>query len=136
MEQTFFGGDGLDGILEKIGADNVSATEGVMFLTPFDPNADEQNIKFTSDYQAAYGATPDQFAADGYDAIYTIKAALEQSGAKPSDSDFNEKMIAAMTEITVDGTTGTMQWDASGAPSKAAAVVVLRDGTPTPYTAE
>ena len=136
MEQIFFGGDGLDGILEKIGADNVSATEGVMFLTPFDPNADEQNIKFTSDYQAAYGATPDQFAADGYDAIYTIKAALEQSGAKPSDADFNEKMIAAMTEITVDGTTGTMQWDASGAPSKAAAVVVLRDGAPTPYTAE
>ena len=45
-------------------------------------------------------------------------------------------MIAAMTEITVDGTTGTMQWDASGAPSKAAAVVVLRDGAPTPYTAE
>lgn len=136
MEQTFFGGDGLDGIIEKIGADNVSATEGVMFLTPFDPNADEQNINFTSNYQAAYNATPDQFAADGYDAIYTIKAALEQSGAKPSDADFNEKMIAAMTQITVDGTTGTMQWDASGAPSKAAAVVVLRDGAPTPYTAE
>lgn len=136
MEQIFFGGDGLDGIIEKIGADNISATEGVMFLTPFDPNADEQNINFTSSYQAAYNATPDQFAADGYDAIYTIKAALEQSGAKPGDSDFNEKMIAAMTEITVDGTTGTMQWDASGAPSKAAAVVVLRDGAPTPYTAE
>lgn len=136
MEQIFFGGDGLDGIIEKIGADNISATEGVMFLTPFDPNADEQNINFTSSYQAAYNATPDQFAADGYDAIYTIKAALEQSGAKPSDSDFNEKMIAAMTEITVDGTTGTMQWDASGAPSKAASVVVLHDGAPTPYTTE
>ena len=136
MEQIFFGGDGLDGIIEKIGADNISATEGVMFLTPFDPNADEQNVNFTSSYQAAYNATPDQFAADGYDAIYTIKAALEQSGAKPGDSDFNEKMIAAMTAITVDGTTGTMQWDASGAPSKAAAVVVLRDGAPTPYAAE
>ena len=39
-----------------------------------------------------------------------------------------------MTEITVDGTTGTMQWSADGAPNKAAAVVVLHDGVPSAYT--
>ena len=38
-----------------------------------------------------------------------------------------------MTEITVDGTTGTMQWAADGAPNKAAAVVVLHDGVPSAY---
>lgn len=134
MEQIFFGGDGLDGIIEKIGADNIAATEGLMFLTPFDTQADEQNIKFTADYQAAYNATPDQFAGDGYDAIYTIKAAAEHAGVKPGDKDFNEKIIAAMTEITVDGTTGTMQWSADGAPNKAAAVVILHDGVPSAYT--
>ena len=133
IDTIFFGGDGLDGILEKIGADNVSATEGVMFLTPFDVNADEQNIKFTNDYKAAYNVTPDQFAADGYDAIYTIKAAMEKSGAMPGDSDFNEKMVAAMTQITVDGTTGTMKWNANGEPNKAAAVVVLENGAPVPF---
>ncbi|MBE5784428.1 MAG: ABC transporter substrate-binding protein [Clostridiales bacterium] len=136
MEHIFFGGDGMDGIVEKIGADNVSATNGLMFLTPFDTQADEQNIKFTADYQAAYNATPDQFAGDGYDAIYTIKAAAEKANVKPGDADFNEKIIAAMTEITVDGTTGTMTWTADGAPEKAAAVVVLQDGVPSPYVAK
>jgi len=136
MEHIFFGGDGMDGIVEKIGADNVSATNGLMFLTPFDTQADELNIKFTADYQAAYNATPDQFAGDGYDAIYTIKAAAEKANVKPGDADFNEKIIAAMTEITVDGTTGTMTWTADGAPEKAAAVVVLQDGVPSPYVAK
>ena len=136
MEHIFFGGDGMDGIVEKIGADNVSATDGLLFLTPFDTQADEQNIKFTADYQAAYNAIPDQFAGDGYDAIYTIKAAAEHANVKPGDADFNEKIIAAMTEITVDGTTGTMTWTADGAPEKAAAVVVLQDGVATPYTAK
>ena len=136
MEHIFFGGDGMDGIVEKIGADNVSATDGLLFLTPFDTQADEQNIKFTADYQAAYNAIPDQFAGDGYDAIYTIKAAAEHANVKPGDADFNEKIIAAMTEITVDGTTGTMTWTADGAPEKAAAVVVLQDGVATPYAAK
>ena len=136
MEHIFFGGDGMDGIVEKIGADNVSATDGLLFLTPFDTQADEQNIKFTADYQAAYNAIPDQFAGDGYDAIYTIKAAAKHANVKPGDADFNEKIIAAMTEITVDGTTGTMTWTADGAPEKAAAVVVLQDGVATPYAAK
>lgn len=136
MEHIFFGGDGMDGIVEKIGADNVSATNGLLFLTPFDTQADEQNIKFTADYQAAYNAIPDQFAGDGYDAIYTIKAAAEHANVKPGDADFNEKIIAAMTEITVDGTTGTMTWSADGAPEKAAAVVVLQDGVASPYVAK
>ncbi|MBQ6693070.1 MAG: amino acid ABC transporter substrate-binding protein, partial [Clostridia bacterium] len=72
----------------------------------------------------------------GYDAIYTIKAAAEHANVKPGDADFNEKIIAAMTEITVDGTTGTMTWSADGAPEKAAAVVVLQDGVASPYVAK
>lgn len=133
---TFFGGDGMDGILEKIGADNVSATEGVMLLTPFAADAqDEKTVAFTTAYKAAYNATPDQFAADGYDAIYTVKAALEQSGANPADADFNEKIVAAMTAITVDGVTGSMTWSADGEPTKSATAVVIKDGAYVAYSA-
>ena len=36
-------------------------------------------------YQEAYNATPDQFAADGYDAVYAVKAAIEAAkGSKLS----------------------------------------------------
>lgn len=130
LNAIFFGCDGLDGILEKIGQDNLSATEGVMLLTPFAADAkDEKTQKFVADYKAAYNGTPDQFAADGYDAVYTIAEALKQTGLdNVSDESFNEKMIAAMTQITVNGLTGTMTWSADGEPTKEATAVKIQDG--------
>ena len=130
LNAIFFGCDGLDGILEKIGQDNLSATEGVMLLTPFAADAkDEKTQKFVADYKAAYNGTPDQFAADGYDAVYTIAEALKQTGLDSvSDESFNEKMIAAMTQITVSGLTGTMTWSADGEPTKDATAVKIQNG--------
>ena len=76
-------------------------------------------------YQEAYDATPDQFAADGYDCVYTYKAAMEQAQSIESAD-----LIAAMTEITVEGLTGTMTFDASGAPIKDVLIVTIKDGVP------
>ncbi|MBQ7283625.1 MAG: ABC transporter substrate-binding protein, partial [Oscillospiraceae bacterium] len=73
LDVTFFGCDGLDGILEKIGQDNLPLAEGVMLLTPFAADSETEPTKsFTAAYKAAYGTTPDQFAADAYDAVYAI----------------------------------------------------------------
>lgn len=121
----FMGSDGLDGVIEKAGEANVSALEDVLLLTPFFATDDSDFVKA---YRDEYGTTPDQFAADSYDAVYAIKAAMEKSGAVPTDSDFNEKMIAAMTEIEVEGVTGTMTWDKSGEPDKTAYIVQIKDG--------
>ena len=130
LDVIFFGVDGMDGILEKIGEDNLPLTEGVMLLTPFAADSQtEPTMSFTAAYKEAYGVTPDQFAADAYDAVYIIKAAMEKAGAfDPTEDDFNEKLIAAMTEIEVTGTTGTMTWTADGEPSKEATAVVITDG--------
>ena len=125
LDVQFLGGDGLDGVIEKAGAANVSALEDVLLVTPF--YADEDSA-FVKAYKDAYNAVPDQFAADAYDAVYAMKAAMEKSGALPTDKDFNEKMVAAMTEIEVVGTTGTMTWDASGEPNKAAKLVRIVSG--------
>ena len=78
--------------------------------------------------EANDGAVPDQFAADAYDTVYTIKAAMEQAGSIES-----EDMIAAMTEITVNGLTGdAITFDASGAAEKDVRFVEIVDGA---YTA-
>ena len=80
-DATFFGCDGLDGILSVEGFDTALA-EGVMLLTPFAADAeDEATQNFVAAYNEAYGETPIQFAADAYDAIYIIKAGLEKAGA-------------------------------------------------------
>ena len=101
-----------------------------MLLTPFAADSsDEKTQKFVADYKAAYNSTPDQFAADGYDAVYIIAAALEQTGLdNVNDESFNEKMVAAMTQITVDGLTGTMTWSADGEPTKEATAVSIQNG--------
>ena len=132
---AFFGCDGLDGILN---VENFDATlaEGVMLLTPFAADAtDDLTVKFVSAYQEKYGETPNQFAADGYDTIYTIKAAAEKAGitADMSTEEICAALKAAMTEISVDGLTGEgITWDASGEPTKAPKAVVIKDGA---YTA-
>ncbi len=131
LDVTFFGCDGLDGVIGQLG-DNAELAEGVMLLTPFAADAeDEKTQTFTAAYQEAYdGATPNQFAADAYDAIYIIKAAIEQAEATPdmSVSDLCEALKVAMTEITVEGVTGTMTWDASGEPTKEPKAMVIKDG--------
>ena len=127
-----FGCDGLDGIL---GVENfdVSLAEGVMLLTPFAADAqDDLTKKFVATYAEKFnGEVPMQFAADAYDAIYAIKAAIEKSGATAdmSASEICDKMSAAMTEITLTGLTGTITWDASGEPNKEPKAVIIENGT-------
>jgi branched-chain amino acid transport system substrate-binding protein len=130
-DPLFFGVDGMDGIL---GVENfdTSLAEGVMLLTPFAADAeDDATQSFVSKYVDAYGETPNQFAADAYDAIYIIKAALEEAGATPdmSISEIGAAATGAMTTITVDGITGEgMTWQATGEVSKAPRAVVIKDG--------
>ncbi len=126
-----FGCDGLDGIL---GVENfdVSLAEGVMLLTPFAADAtDAATQKFVKTYAEKYNnEVPMQFAADAYDAVYAIKAAIEASGATAdmSASDLCDALKGAMTEITLEGLTGTITWDASGEPNKEPKAVVITDG--------
>ena len=128
----FFGCDGLDGILNVENFD-ASLAEGVMLLTPFAADAEDEATKsFVSAYEAAYGGTPNQFAADAYDAVYVLKAAIEKSGATPAESvsDICDKLKGAMAEISVDGLTGeAMSWDADGAVNKAPKAMEIVNGT-------
>ena len=127
----FFGCDGLDGLLNVEGFDT-SLAEGVMLLTPFAADSDDElTQKFVAAYKEAYGDTPNQFAADAYDGMYAIKAAIEKSGVTPdmSVSDICDAMEVAMTEISIDGLTGEgMTWTADGEPNKAPKAVKITDG--------
>ncbi len=127
----FFGCDGLDGILGVENFDQ-NLAEGVMLLTPFAADAqDDATQKFVSAYEAAYGETPNQFAADAYDAVYVVKTAAEKCGATPADNvtDLCDKLKAAMQEITYDGLTGeSMSWSADGTVNKAPKAMEIKNG--------
>lgn len=137
MEYTpsFFSCDGMDGILSMANFD-VSLAEGVMLLTPFAADAtDEMTVAFVKSFEEKFGGVPNQFAADAYDAVYAIKAAIEKSGATPdmTVSDLCEALKGAMPQISIDGLTGNgMTWTADGEPNKEPKAVKIVNGV---YTA-
>ena len=128
---TWFGVDGMDGILTMEGFD-ASLAEGVMLLTPFNADsADEKTQNFVAEYQKRFGEIPNQFAADAYDCVYAYKQALEAVGATPdmSAEDLCAAMIEQFTSMTFDGLTGEgMTWDANGQVSKSPKGMVIENG--------
>ncbi|MBO6008425.1 MAG: ABC transporter substrate-binding protein [Lachnospiraceae bacterium] len=138
-EPKFFGVDGMDGILTIEGFDT-SLAEGVMLLTPFSADAtDDLTKNFVAKYNENYGEVPSQFAADGYDCAYAIKAALEFYAAKNGGLDVTDMSSADLCEILIsvftdpdfsaDGVTGLgMVWDANGQVNKQPKAVVIKDG--------
>ena len=127
---TFFGVDGMDGILTMEGFDT-SLAEGVMLLTPFAADAqDERTQKFVSEYEKKYNDTPTQFSADGYDAVYTLYEACQKAGvtSETSAEDACEMLVAVMPTLNVSGLTGDMVWNAEGQVDKEPKAVTIVNG--------
>ena len=119
----FFGADGLDGILGKVEQD-VTIADNVLMLTPFAAEDTAENVQaFVAAYQKAFGATPDQFAADGYDAVYIYKAAVEAAGTTSG-----EALAKTMQSLKVNGVTGEMTWGADGNTNKPASAILYKNG--------
>ncbi len=129
---VFFGVDGMDGILTLEGFDT-SLAEGVFLLTPFAADADDERTKtFVASYKELTGEVPNQFAADAYDAVYALYTASVNAGidgTTPYD-EACELLIAQFTspDFSIEGVTGEMTWDVSGAVSKTPKAVVIQNG--------
>lgn len=129
----FFGVDGMDGILTLAGFDT-SLAEGVLVQSPFSADAtDEATQSFVKAYNEKTGENPNQFAADGYDCIYAVKAAFEKAGctADMSAEDICEKLVATFTsaDFSFSGLTGEgMTWGTNGAVSKTPNIYEITDG--------
>ena len=134
---TFFGCDGMDGILAVEGFDTALA-EGLALMTPFDANAtDEATVSFVTKFKAKMnGLVPNQFAADGYDCIYAIYnacVAMGVNGETPVDEACALVCEWFNTTEGFDGLTGKgMTWDAEGMISKIPAAVVVENGIYVP----
>ena len=136
---TFFGVDGMDGILGIEGFDT-SLAEGVILLTPFAADAtDDLTVNFVSKFEAAYGETPIQFAADGYDCAKVLYEALlyyaENNGGLSVDGMSAEELCNIFTSVlsdpnfSADGVTGEdMQWSSNGEVNKAPKGMVIENG--------
>ena len=129
---TFFGCDGMDGILTLENFDT-SLAEGLYMITPFSADAtDEKTANFVKKYQEKYGDVPNQFAADAYDCVYAIKQALEAGNVTPdmSTDEITAALVKQFTSMKFDGLTGlSMTWAETGEVSKTPKAVVIQNGT-------
>jgi len=129
----FFGVDGMDGILTVENFDTKLA-EDVMLLTPFAADAKDKTVQnFVKTYKEKYEDTPNQFAADSYDAVYALKAAIEESKATTdmSASDMCDALKGAMTKVKMQGLTGGkdgLTWNESGEVTKSPKAVIIKNG--------
>ena len=132
-QPKFFGVDGMDGILTVENFDTKLA-EDVMLLTPFAADAKDKAVQnFVKTYKEKYKDTPNQFAADSYDAVYALKAAIEESKATTdmSASDMCDALKGAMTKIKMQGLTGGkdgLTWNESGEVTKSPKAVIIKNG--------
>ena len=129
FDGVFFGCDGFDGIKSYISG----ISNKIMYITPFDAESTEPNIKaFVDAYKAKYnGETPDQFAADAYDVVMVIAAALEKAGV--TDYSLSAEEVSALVkdailsaDFSYTGLTGNnMTWSADGKCTKEPKIVEL-----------
>lgn len=126
---VIFGCDGLDGVAAQVEGKEIPNT--IKYITPFDVNGTEEKVaNFVKNYTAKYGVAPDQFAADGYDAIYVLFEAMKKAGVDNADiavAELSEKVYAAITaaDFSFTGATGTMTWNEKGEPVKVPVIVDL-----------
>ena len=126
---VLFGCDGLDGIAGQI---DETVKNPIGYITPFDVNStDEKVVKFVKAYEANYGTKPDQFAADGYDAVMAIYEAMKMAGVDDvtiAPSALCDMVVKVVTsdDFSYAGLTGDMAWDKSGAADKTPIIVFLQ----------
>jgi branched-chain amino acid transport system substrate-binding protein len=135
---TFFGCDGMDGILTIDGFE-ASYAEGLMMMTPFSAyNTDEATKDFVEKYKKKMnGELPNQFAADGYDVIYAIYNACVALGinGQTDKAEACAKLVTFFKDYKFDGLTGTgLTWDANGMVSKTPEAVKIQNGSYVPLS--
>lgn len=124
-----FGCDGLDGIADQL---DDTVTVEIKYITPFDVNSTDADVKaFVDAYKAKYNALPDQFAADGYDAVMILFEAMKAANVNDvtiSASELTELIKPILTggEFKYSGVTGkNMTWTQEGSCEKQANIVTL-----------
>jgi len=119
-----FGGDGWEAPeLVEIGG---QAVEGCYYTTHYSAQVDAPAVKaFVARFQARFGGeTPDAMAALGFDSVEIMADAIRR--ARSVEGPAVRDALAATTDF--EGVTGTTTMDKERNASKAAFVIMVRDG--------
>ncbi len=118
-ETLFIGGNGSNS--PKLGEIAGVAADGLLVGSPwFIAKPDAMNEAFVSKFRARFNKDPDQFAAQAYDCLHIVAAAITRAGAAEP-----EKIREALLTTKNDGVMGPFTFTQGRDPASTAGVVVL-----------
>ena len=118
-ETRFIGGNGANS--PKLGEIAGAASDGLLVGSPwFVGKTDPKNEAFVAAFKARYGHDPDQFAAQAYDCMHILAAAIDRAGAAEPD-----KIREALLKTDYAGVMGPFSFTPGRDPASTAGVVVL-----------
>ncbi len=118
-QTIFIGGNGANS--PKLGQIAGRAADGLVVGSPwFLGERDPANVAFVAAFRKKYDRDPDQFAAQAYDAMGILAAAIDAAGAAEP-----EQIRAALLKTKYDGVTGPFTFTPNRDPASTAGVVVL-----------
>lgn len=118
-ETLFIGGNGANS--PKLGEIAGAAADGLIVGSPwFIGKPDPANQTFVAAFRKKYSKDPDQFAAQAFDALRIVAAAIDRAGAADP-----AKLREALTQTNFSGVMGPFAFTAGRDPASAAGVVVL-----------
>jgi branched-chain amino acid transport system substrate-binding protein len=125
IKAPFIGGNGFNS--PKLFEISKQAGDGTFVGSPWsNTNPAPANVNFVDAYKRKYNAEPNQFAAQGYDAMYIAAAALKSiklSGNLEAD---RQALRDALPKVAINGATGPFKFRAA----------VTKDGKPGGYDAD
>ena len=130
VKATMLGADGWDSVMDVV--TDPALLNGAYYCSGYSVEDTREAVQtFVKNYQAKYGATPNMFAAQAYDAAMILCAALEKaeaSGSKAGTDEYREAVIAAMKATDMDCVTGHVTYDQYNNPEKSAAIITITAG--------
>jgi len=114
---TFLGTDGMDSSeLANIAGDALTRDGGMAYTSVAGPaSAYPKAAKFAADFKAKFGADPQPFAAQGFDAAgICLKAVENAAKANGGNKPTRQQVAQEIRKLTFDGITGEIKFDTIG----------------------
>lgn len=115
------GPDGFDGIVPDYITGTMADYNNVFFTNHYSTESESEIVQnFITNYNAAYGETPNALAALGYDGIYMLFKAIGEAESTEAAA-----VKASLDGMEFEGVTGTFVLDETGTPEKSVAIIEL-----------
>jgi branched-chain amino acid transport system substrate-binding protein len=125
IKAPFIGGNGFNS--PKLFEISKQAGDGTFVGSPWsNDNPSPANVGFVNAYKTKYNAEPNQFAAQGYDALYIAAAALKTINLSGNLEADRQALRDALPKVTISGATGPFKFRPA----------VTKDGKPGGFDAD